>query len=71
MADRARKPSGRFPALRALSYAIALSMVHGQLSRDVGLFLLLGAGAGVAASATRSQGDATWKPGFRSWRLPS
>jgi hypothetical protein len=44
-------------------------MVHGQLSRDVGLFLRLGAGAGVAASATRSQGDATWKPGFRSWRF--
>jgi hypothetical protein len=26
-----------------------LSMVHGQLSRDVGLFLLLGAGAGITA----------------------
>ncbi|MEH2501544.1 O-antigen ligase [Bradyrhizobium sp. AZCC 1578] len=39
--------------LCALAYITALSMVHGQLSRDVTLFLLLG--AGVAASVPRRE----------------
>ncbi|XIA62812.1 O-antigen ligase family protein [Bradyrhizobium sp. TZ2] len=39
--------------LCALAYMSALSMTHGSLSRDVGLFLLLGAGAGVIAGCRR------------------
>lgn len=35
--------------LCALAYAAALSMVHGRTSREITLFLLLGAAAGVAA----------------------
>lgn len=44
-----QNPAATF-LLCALAYASALSMVHGRLSRQGDLFLLLGAGAGVLAS---------------------
>ena len=50
--------------LCALAYVAAISMVHGRLSRDVGLFLLLGAGAGAVPTA---QWKTKWKPLSGSW----
>lgn len=54
--------------LCALAFAGALTMAHGRLSRDGNLFLLLGAGASVVASAPRTTpGKAKWKLFSGSW----
>ena len=49
---RANRPAAFL--LCALAYACALSMVHGRLSRQGDVFLLLGAGAGVVAARQRT-----------------
>lgn len=68
-----KNPTAAFLAC-SLAYAAALAMVHGRLSRQNDLFLLLGAGAGIVAGAARQrqpQGEKAWKSPYGSSAAPS
>jgi hypothetical protein len=66
LARLARKNSAAAFLACALAYAGALTMVHGRLSRQNDLLLLLGAGAGVVAGAARQRQSEGGKPCLKS-----
>jgi hypothetical protein len=59
-----QNPAAAF-LLCALAYASALSMVHGRLSRQGELFLLLGASVGILASYRHARQDSQPAPSMR------